>query len=119
MLVVKTENIENGIRFKIEGANTYTISEALEKLFLSEGYRLEFGNKMKGSYGVGNEILRLFLGAFVKRFRFNFEIKDDAGNVVLDFMKDSLSKYSGGIIGYKKLEIEFSKFVDKIKAIQI
>lgn len=114
---VITTEIENGLQFKYENMTTPQLADEVEKIFIAEGYKLEFGDKMSGSYGVGNEILRILLGAFVKRFRFNFDIKDEAGVSILNFQKDSLSKFSGGVIGYKKLQKEFEKFAEKFKAL--
>ncbi len=93
---------------------TNVLAQKLEAFFINKKYKLEEGTIEKGVYGIGNPILRIILGAFVKRYKFNFSITDSAGKATLSFSK-GMSGAMGGVIGYSKMNNEFQRLTEEIK----
>ncbi len=79
-----------------------------------EGYKLESGEETKGTYGKGNKIMQIIFGAFVKRFSFPFEIKEEDGKTKLVMQNGSGSKIAGGAIGVSKHNKEFKRIVEEL-----
>ena len=78
---------------------------AAQDFFLAEGYRLESGDVRDGTYGIGNNVLRLLFGAFVKRYKFKVQVVavGDGSNVLVS---KGMSGVMGGAIGYAKMKKE-------------
>lgn len=93
---------------------TNVLAKKLEAFFIEKKYKLEDGTIESGVYGIGNPILRIILGAFVKRYKFNFSITDSAGKATLSFSK-GMSGAMGGVIGYSKMNNEFQRLTEELK----
>ena len=83
-------------------------AEAVENFFLSEGYRLEDGDRHDGVYGIGNNLLRIIFGAFIKRYRFKVRVSAAGSGSVVSVEK-GMSGAMGGAIGYAKMKKELSR----------
>lgn len=91
------------------------LGQTLNKYFLNQGYRLEEGTLQRGCYGIGNAVLRILFGAFVKRYKFGFTISRDVDNMIrLDFRK-AMSGALGGVIGYQKMSNEYKRITKDLK----
>jgi len=100
-------------------ATSLTVEEAsrkVESFFSREGYRLESGSTSDGYYGIGNNVLRIFLGAFVKRYRFHITIEPASNGTVVQVEK-GMSGAMGGAIGYSKMKKELQRVRDEIEAL--
>lgn len=89
---------------------------AIEQFFNQEGYKLEEGQPNNGVYGIGNAVLRILFGAFVKRHKFKVLLTQlpsatDAWQVIL---RKGMSGASGGIIGYQKNKKEFLRLANQL-----
>ncbi len=83
-------------------------TEAVEQFFLSEKYRLEDGTPADGTYGIGNNLLRILFGAFVKRYKFKVNVVP-SGNGCLVYVEKGMSGVMGGAIGYAKMKKELAR----------
>lgn len=88
--------------------DTDATAAAVEGYFLSEGYRLEDGNAYDAVYGIGNNLMRILFGAFVKRFKFKVRVLEGgAGSFVT--VEKGMSGMMGGAIGYAKMKKELAR----------
>jgi len=83
-------------------------SQMVADYFLSEKYRLESGTATDGYYGIGNNILRMLLGALIKRCRFHVQIQPGLGGTVITVEK-GMSGAMGGVIGYAQMTKELER----------
>jgi len=90
------------------------VANAVGHFMLREGYRLEQGNPMNATYGIGNKTMRILFGAFVKRYAFQVYVMPNNSGVTLEFSK-GMSGFSGGVIGIAKLNTEFNR-ISKVLA---
>ena len=81
---------------------------AVEEFFLAEKYRLESGTKNDAIYGIGNDFLRILLGAFAKRYKFKVKVVQ-AGDGSTVFIDKGMSGAMGGAIGYSKMKKELAR----------
>ena len=102
---------------------TYLFSEikpeelgtALNNYFVNQGYRLEEGNLQGGYYGIGNAVLRVLFGAFVKRYKFGFSITPDVDNMIRLDLRKAMSGAMGGVPGYLKMKKEYERITEELK----
>ena len=88
--------------------DTNAAAAAVEGYFVSEGYRLEDGNAYDATYGIGNNLMRILFGAFVKRFKFKVQIiAEGSGSFVT--VEKGMSGMMGGAIGYAKMKKELAR----------
>lgn len=85
-----------------------TVADRVAEFFQTEGYRLEKGTPQNGYYGKGNWILRILLGAFIKRYRFSVQILT-AGEACRVTIDKGMSGVSGGVIGYSAMKKELAR----------
>ena len=93
---------------------TNVLAKKLEVFFIDKKYKLEEGTIEEGVYGIGNPILRILLGAFVKRYKFKFSITEANGRTTLEFSK-GITGPMGGVIGYSQMNNEFQRLTEEIK----
>ncbi len=108
----KTIRIENNKAiYRFYDVPADILGEKVNKYLLSKQYKLKSGNATKGVYGKGNKTMRILIGAFVKYFEWNVEIKEDSVSSVLIFSK--LAKgYAGGIIGVQQVKNEYKRLTE-------
>jgi hypothetical protein len=106
---------EKEITFSFQGVYPMAVAAALEKFFTSQGYRLEAGTKLEGTYGTGNDLLRLLLGGFAKRYKFDFTVELREPSVLLT-VKKGMSGVMGGALGYARMKKEMSRIFDGLQA---
>lgn len=92
------------------------VAEALNAYFLKNRYRLESGSKMQGVYGTGNDILRILLGAFAKRFKFRFAISPQPNGTAL-VVEKGMSGAMGGAIGYMRMNKEYTRVLGELRGL--
>jgi hypothetical protein len=109
----KVEKSEATFTFKESASDA---ASKLKEFFSSEGYKLESGEDTSGTYGKGNDILQFLLGAFVKRFKFPFEISEKSGKTTLVIKNGTGSKVIGGAIGIARHNKEFKRVVELLGA---
>lgn len=90
-------------------------AEVVENFFLSEGYRLEDGDRHDGVYGIGNNLLRIIFGAFIKRYRFKVRVSAAGSGSVVSVEK-GMSGAMGGAIGYAKMKKELKRIRVGVRA---
>jgi hypothetical protein len=106
---------KDGAAFYMENTDLNAFREEFRGFMTAQGYRLESGTTEKGVYGIGSNVMRILFGAFVKRYSFDFDIKEENGKIRLDFFKNSWSGISGGVIGVQKLKKEMERMLNLIK----
>ena len=90
------------------------VGQRTHSFFEGERYRLEKGTNLNGIYGTGNAFLRALLGALVKRYKFNIEIKENDGNIRLS-VRGAMSGFSGGLVGKSQMGRELKRITDNLK----
>ncbi|MFO0979750.1 MAG: hypothetical protein U0996_25350 [Planctomycetaceae bacterium] len=83
--------------------------------FLSEKYRLESGTSTDGYYGIGSNILRMLLGALIKRCRFHVTVQPGLSGTVVTVEK-GMSGAMGGVIGYAQMKKELDRVRTGLRA---
>ena len=92
------------------------VANTVKDFFTSQGYKLEEGTIQNGKYGIGNKVMRILFGAFVKRYQFNIDIAQEDENVKVTFSKSG-SGVMGGAIGIMKFTKEMKRIRDLLKGI--
>jgi hypothetical protein len=110
----KEEVNKTTINFWYTGADTQALSEAVQAMFLAEGYKLEKGTPNDGVYGKGSAGMRVLLGGFVERNKFSIQIHEDAPRVCVRFSPD-MTGLSGGVWGKSQVEKEFQRIAQKFR----
>lgn len=103
-------------RLLISSDDVQTTANKVAHFFEGEGYRLESGMPTDGFYGVGNNILRILFGAFVKRYRFHVTVLEYASGSSVTLEK-GMSGVSGGAIGYSKMKKELERIKAGVRAV--
>ncbi|MBI3510048.1 MAG: hypothetical protein HY064_05255 [Bacteroidetes bacterium] len=99
----------NGKHYFTYGTTTpEKVAQSFSAYMAAHGYRLEKGDVYRGTYGVGNQVMRVLFGAFVKRYTFDFALQPSGENVVIEWSKAG-SGWTGGVIGIAKTNSEFTK----------
>lgn len=106
--IVHFQEVNNKIQYVFENCSPEQLANALGALMQQQGYRLEEGNPVNGTYGIGNKVMRILFGAFVKRYAFQVYITPNGPNTNFEFSK-GMSGMSGGVIGIAKLNTEFKR----------
>ena len=100
---------EGGGSFLYETQDLNGVTNRVGAIFSGEGYKLESGAPDNGTYGIGNQTMRLLLGAFHKRHTFSVKIyMHDENHVRMDLIKMS-SGWSGGLIGVSQVKKELAR----------
>jgi hypothetical protein len=118
MLSGKLESFDKddkGATWVMDKTTVDQLSTEVEMIMKEDKYKLEKGTLQDAVYGRGNAVLRVLLGAFVPRYKFNVNITDAGGKVQLKLSK-GMSGASGGVIGSSKMKKETTRLIDKIKA---
>ena len=92
-----------------------SIIQGIELYFATRKYRLESGFPGNGTYGIGNNTLRIFFGAFVKRFSFfvRTALAEDQQSVLVQVEK-AISGAAGGVIGHSRMTKEFDAIIQEL-----
>lgn len=85
-----------------------TAAAHVTQFFAGQKYRLEDGQPANGVYGIGNAVLRVLFGAFVKRYKFKVQLLSTESGLQLEISK-AMNGAMGGIIGYQKYKKEFER----------
>lgn len=96
--------------FSFEGTTEEAIASKVNNLFTKDGYTLEEGTQLKGKYGKGSKVMRILLGAFVKRFAWEVTISTQGGLTTATLYKETKG-YAGGAIGVNQVNKEFKRLV--------
>lgn len=118
MLSGKLDSVDEndkGAAFTVGKTTVDQLSTEMEMLFKEEKYKLEKGTPASAVYGRGNAVARFLLGAFVPRYKFNVDITESGGSILLQVSK-GMSGGSGGLIGASKMKKETARIIEKIKA---
>ena len=78
------------------------IADEFERFFVGQGYALEEGTKLTGSYGTGSAKGRAFGGGFVTRKKFDVRIAPTADGHVEAAVISAMSGWSGSLVGVAK-----------------
>ena len=96
--------------FSFENTSEDAVASKINSLFLKDGYSLEEGSQLKVKYGKGSKIMRILLGAFVKRFAFEVSVTSEGGVTKATLYKETKG-YAGGAIGVNQVKNEFKRLI--------
>jgi len=97
--------------FTFSDTPTDLIADHVATVFTDRQYRLETGSPTEGTYGTGSDVLRVFLGAFAKRYKFSVAITPNGQETECTLAK-AMSGAMGGVIGARKMTKEFEALVE-------
>jgi hypothetical protein len=89
------------------GQSAEELADKVYALFLSRGYKLEEGTKLRGVYGNGSAVGRALLGGFVKRNKFSVSIDQTMSGYTISLDK-AMSGTMGGALGVSKINKELT-----------
>lgn len=93
------------MEIRFPSGDATTVAAWVHEFFCAKGYLLENGTPHSGVYGVGNDTLRILLGAFVRSYKFQVDVATSAGGVWISVTK-GMSGAMGGLIGYMAMKRE-------------
>lgn len=105
---------DSGAKYSFTGISKDELAIRLNSLFIEEGYKLEKGSIDKGEYGRGSHALRMAVGVFAKRFKFQFNINSNDNITHLDIYK-AMSGASGGVLAISAMNKETERITNLIK----
>jgi hypothetical protein len=105
---------KDGASFLYRNPDTPGLSVAVNAFFAQRGYRLGEGSYINGMYETGSAGLRVLVGGFVDRFKFQVTIMPHEGMSALRLQK-AMSGAGGGVLGYGKMQKEFAQIVEALK----
>ena len=106
---------KNKAIYVFKSTNKEDLGKKVNDYFKEQGYTLEAGVNTNGTYGKGSKVLRVLLGAFVKRFEWQVSISDINNSTGLTFTKNAKG-YAGGLIGVNQVKNEYSRLTETLKA---
>ncbi len=106
---------KNKAIYVFKATNKDDLGQKVNEYLKKQGYSLEAGVNTNGTYGKGNKVLRVLLGAFVKRFEWHVEVSDINNSTGLTFTKKAKG-YSGGLIGMNQVKNEYNRLTGTLKA---
>lgn len=109
MKLVQSQKQDSTQTFMVEG-DLALVTSKVNEYFTNNGYKLEAGSPDNGVYGVGNDVMRILFGAFVKRYKFNILVRQNQNLIQVDLSK-AMTGIAGGAIGFVKLNQEYDKCV--------
>lgn len=87
------------------------VAQQVEQMLVAEGYRLESGTTTDAVYGKGNNLLRMILGALIKRYRFKVTVNPTGTGALVDIQK-AMTGMMGGAIGYSQMKKEHNRICE-------
>ncbi len=112
--IASFEQTDQGASWTFAKTTADQLSTELGMLLAEDKYKLEKGTPTEAVYGRGNAVLRVLLGAFVPRYKFNVNISENEGQVLLEMSK-GMSGASGGLIGASKMKKETNRVIERIR----
>jgi hypothetical protein len=109
------ESNDKGATWVLNKTTVDQLSTEVQMIMTEDKYKLEKGSLQDAVYGRGNAVLRVLLGGFITRFKFNVNVTESEGKVVLKLAK-GMSGAAGGVIGANKMKKETTRLIDKIKS---
>jgi hypothetical protein len=97
-----------------QSAEPRAVASDVGSFFKKEGYRLESGTPLKGIYGKGSDVMRILLGGFAKRYKFDITIQPQDQYVWVTIGK-GMSGAMGGAIGYMAMNKEANRVFAAMK----
>lgn len=111
---IQNEKGKHEARFVYNGVSSDDLTQKVDSLMKSEGYKLEAGQPGNAVYGKGNKVMRILFGAFVKRYAFRVQVENQGSDASLHFLKDGKG-YMGGAVGVSQVKKEFARMVGQIE----
>jgi hypothetical protein len=117
MAIINTTQTKDNFVFILSNITKDEVTAKISNYFISQSYKLESGTPEDAVYGVGSDLMRMLLGVFSKRYKFQITtLEDEQKNLNVTFKK-SMSGISGGVIGYNKLNTEFNRIGEELKTV--
>ena len=112
-----SQTTKKGTDFQYDGSELGSIVEGVERFFKDRKYHLESGDPDNGTYGTGSNLMRVFFGAFAKRYSFSVKVRksEDQRSVVF-LLEKAMSGAMGGAIGFAKMTKAYNAIVDELNA---
>jgi len=105
-----------GGTFSFQNAPPEMLASQVAAFFAQRGYRLESGTPFDGVYGKGSDLMRILLGGFVQRYKFQVTIQVQPPWVWLHLAK-GMSGAMGGLLGYSAVNRESDQVLQGLQMI--
>jgi hypothetical protein len=96
--LIGSNSTDKGVDLLLADCTADEAAQAMNAFFLGIGFRLSRGSLREGVYELGDAAGRLFVGAFVKRAKFNLRIQPTDRGISVSVLS-GMSGVSGGAIG--------------------
>ena len=105
---------KKGGTFCFQGTNAAALASEVSAFFTRQGYKLEVGAPANGIYGTGSDLMRMLLGGFVARYKFQITIEPQDTHVWLKIDK-AMSGAMGGLLGVSKMNKEVTRIMEALQ----
>jgi hypothetical protein len=106
---------DRGADVSFLGASTADVADLFETFFHSNGFTLESGTKIAGTYGLGSSAGRLFSGGLAKRQKYDLDIAE-VGDRVEASVGSAMSGWSGSALGAVREQFSRKEFKERLQA---
>lgn len=121
---------DKGVEVDVVGAAPAQVAEAIERFFLTNKFRLESGDSLQGTYGIGSAVGRAIGGGLVKRAKYGVAItqtqqpdpgrpdlpgEPTEGQRVHVSIASQMSGASGSLLGVSREKKQRRQFVEDLK----
>ena len=101
--------------FVFQNTDPNLVATATDQFFRGCGYRLEGGEPGYGTYGIGSDMMRIFFGAFAKRYKFFVTVT--AGPQTTLRVEKGMSGWMGGALGASAMKKERRRIIDGLSGL--
>ena len=105
------EQLNQYADYGLQNTTVPEVAVAVDSVFDLNRYNLERGDAADGTYGIGNEVAYMFLGLFIRRFKFRTRIWAEGPSVYFRFEK-GMSGAMAGVFGYTRNNKEYSRLIE-------
>lgn len=114
MQVSVVDFAKDRIVYNMTGCTKEELDNKLNLFFTTQGYKVKKASSESTTYEMGNRVLRLIFGPFVKYHKQTVTIKKEGSHFSVMLRRDS-SGMSGGIIGMNQVKKEFTRLGDAFR----
>jgi hypothetical protein len=111
---IEMERTDDSAVLWVSDLGVHEAARRVGQFFGLDGYRLESGTELDGTFGKGSAGARVVLGAFATRYTFKVAIEPDNDGTSV-FVSKGMTGISGGLIGQSKMSEEFERVVNGLR----
>lgn len=114
MQVTVVDFAKDRIVYNMAGCTREKLDNKMNLFFTTQGYKVKKASSDSTTYEIGNRVLSLLLGAFIKYHKQTITIKNEGSLFSVMLHRDS-SGISGGIIGMNQVKKKITRIGDTFR----